>query len=514
MKTKVKRLLAMLLALVLVGALIPISALASGTRAASYSSCYVNITAQLYSGGYADVPGRATVYVERSDGDGWYDVEISKTSCNLIFNGNGQTPDLSREAGEWWYKDNEWHDSNPDDNESPQLLTFTSSQTGTVSGLLEFSFTASDNKNLKAAEISVDSAIVKTIILSGKSSAGSYTLDSADYANGSHSVSCLVYDKADNLSSIKTLSFTFQNENKAPFAVITGSKKAARGKSVSYSAEKSEDKNGSIVAYQWSVSGASPSATDTSKISLTFPDSEGSALVKLRVKDNDGAWSEWTSLEVQVITPAKTNDFREESIYFLMTARFYDGDSSNNRWCRADDASGNRENNDHPWRGDFKGLIEKLDYIKALGFSAIWITPVVQNRSDFDFHGYHAWNMNKVDARLESSGASYQDLIDACHAKGIKVIQDIVLNHSCRYGLEDLYAPKYWGDRDNPYWGTSNPINYYDEYNPDFTYNGLDYEPNSGKCWYNGDLWQKEKPILPLCFKSSGLFQFGQTRII
>jgi glycosidase len=123
-------------------------------------------------------------------------------------------------------------------------------------------------------------------------------------------------------------------------------------------------------------------------------------------------------------------DFREESIYFAMVARFYDGEPSNNRYCRADDNSGNRANNDHPWRGDFKGLIEKLDYIKALGFTAVWITPVVQNRSDYDFHGYHAWDFNKIDARLETPGATYQDLINEMHKRGMKIVQDIVLNHT------------------------------------------------------------------------------------
>lgn len=441
--------------------------------------------------------------------DGWYVYTIGAPSANLIFtkalNGwDSQTADLSRTAGEWWFVGGEgvkpvgtWYDSNPDDSESPVLSSFTCSSAGTVTGEIEFTFTATDNKNLAVAQISLDSAVVKNVTLSGKSAEGSYTLDSGDYANGVHSVSCVVYDKAGNVSSIKLLSLTFQNVNKVPTAVITGSRKVAKGKTSSYSAEDSVDKNGSVVAYEWTVTGATPSTGTSSKISVTFPDAEGTVTIKLRVKDNDGDWSEWVTKEVQVITPAKTNDFREETIYFVMTARFFDGDETNNRWCRADDESGNRENNDHPWRGDFKGLIQKLDYIKALGFSAIWITPVVQNRSDYDFHGYHAWNMNKVDARLESTDTDYQDLIDACHAKGIKVIQDIVLNHSCRYGLEDLFVPKYWGDRDNKYWGTSNPINYYDEYNPDFTYNGLDYEPISGKCWYNGDLWQKEKPTLP-----------------
>ncbi len=130
-------------------------------------------------------------------------------------------------------------------------------------------------------------------------------------------------------------------------------------------------------------------------------------------------------------------DFRDETIYFLITTRFYDGDSSNNYYGVGDAKAQNPES-DPSWRGDFKGLIEKLDYIKALGFTAIWITPVVENKSDYDYHGYHAYNFSKIDSRYESEGATYQDLIDACHAKGIKVIQDVVLNHCSQYGEVNL----------------------------------------------------------------------------
>ncbi|MDE6287800.1 MAG: hypothetical protein K2M00_03315, partial [Muribaculaceae bacterium] len=79
-------------------------------------------------------------------------------------------------------------------------------------------------------------------------------------------------------------------------------------------------------------------------------------------------------------------DFRDETIYFAMTTRFYDGDPSNNTYCW----DGIKNVNAPEWRGDFKGLIEKLDYIKALGFTAVWITPVVENASGLDYHGYHA----------------------------------------------------------------------------------------------------------------------------
>lgn len=129
-------------------------------------------------------------------------------------------------------------------------------------------------------------------------------------------------------------------------------------------------------------------------------------------------------------------DFRDETIYFAMTTRFYDGDKSNNTYCW--DGGKNAAEQDPEWRGDFKGLIEKLDYIKALGFTAVWITPVVQNGSGMDYHGYHAMDMSSVDKRYESEDCKLQDLIDAAHAKGMKIILDVVLNHTGNFGEANL----------------------------------------------------------------------------
>jgi glycosidase len=129
-------------------------------------------------------------------------------------------------------------------------------------------------------------------------------------------------------------------------------------------------------------------------------------------------------------------DFREETIYFLITTRFYDGDPSNNFFCRDRiKINGRGEPEDPHWRGDFKGLIERLDYIRDLGFTAIWITPPVENRSGLDYHGYHPYDWTRIDPRLESPGYTYQDLINEAHARGIKIIQDVVINHSCQFGI-------------------------------------------------------------------------------
>ena len=133
-------------------------------------------------------------------------------------------------------------------------------------------------------------------------------------------------------------------------------------------------------------------------------------------------------------------DFRDESIYFMITTRFYDGDPKNNVLCW-DNQAAQIETKDPCWRGDFQGVIDKLDYIKALGFTAIWITPVVQNASGYDYHGYHAMDFQHVDCRYQSSDGKsgdvmFQELIDKAHAKGIKIILDIVLNHSGNFGEE------------------------------------------------------------------------------
>ena len=144
----------------------------------------------------------------------------------------------------------------------------------------------------------------------------------------------------------------------------------------------------------------------------------------------DGKWSKYNPDEPD---PVGSVDMREETIYFVMTTRFYDGDTGNDVHCWDDGTAGNGDD-DPAWRGDFKGLGEKLDYIKALGFSAIWVTPVVTNGSGYDYHGYHAMDLSTVDARYESSDYTYEDLIHDAHQKGMKIIQDVVLQHTGNFG--------------------------------------------------------------------------------
>ncbi len=152
----------------------------------------------------------------------------------------------------------------------------------------------------------------------------------------------------------------------------------------------------------------------------------------------------WTKYDPDEVDPPESVDMREESIYFVMTTRFYDGDSGNNVHCWDDSKAGNPDS-DPAWRGDFKGLAEKLDYIKALGFSAIWVTPVVTNASGYDYHGYHAMDFSTVDKRYESDDFDFEDLIHAVHEKGMKIIQDVVWQHTGNFG-EAFFCPLFEKD--------------------------------------------------------------------
>lgn len=179
---------------------------------------------------------------------------------------------------------------------------------------------------------------------------------------------------------------------------------------------------------------------DVTKINILFTDKDGKQLSS-ELTRNTGEWwyknRVWRSKNPDTAETVDDIDFREETIYFVIPTRFYDGDKSNNVHCW-NDADYNNPDTDPAWHGDFKGLAEKLDYIKALGFSAIWITPVVENASGYDYHGYHAMNFEKVDSRYESKDFTYQDLIDAVHAKGMKIVQDVVWNHTGNFGEVNL----------------------------------------------------------------------------
>ncbi len=135
-------------------------------------------------------------------------------------------------------------------------------------------------------------------------------------------------------------------------------------------------------------------------------------------------------------------------VYFLLTDRFYNGDKSNDysygRFKDGKDEIGTFHG------GDFKGIIQKLDYLKKLGINAIWITPMVeqshgyigggdQNHSFpfFAYHGYWAADFTRLDPNY-GTDEDLKNLVKECHKRGIRLIVDTVMNHSGYATLADL----------------------------------------------------------------------------
>lgn len=150
--------------------------------------------------------------------------------------------------------------------------------------------------------------------------------------------------------------------------------------------------------------------------------------------------------------------FASEAIYFVVTDRFVNGDAGNDHR----DQGGARRTFDIPLHcpdgvvdnigylgGDFRGLLDNADYIRDMGFSAIWITPIVENpdesfsggdeitctsfltdRGKAGYHGYWGMNFHRLDEHLPSPGLDFADLTRELKAKGLKTVLDIVGNHS------------------------------------------------------------------------------------
>ncbi len=149
--------------------------------------------------------------------------------------------------------------------------------------------------------------------------------------------------------------------------------------------------------------------------------------------------------------------FTKESVYFVMTDRFVDGDPQNNfeqqggenpSWSLRLHGPDGKFANAGYMGGDFKGILQNIDYIKEMGFSAIWITPVLDNPDQgftgdepityggmfkdggkSGYHGYWATNFYEADEHLVSDDLSVSDFTSALHDAGFKVVFDIVANH-------------------------------------------------------------------------------------
>jgi neopullulanase len=119
----------------------------------------------------------------------------------------------------------------------------------------------------------------------------------------------------------------------------------------------------------------------------------------------------------------------EDLVYLLMPDRFSNGDESNDKIAGLRDQLFSRDSMYYRHGGDLQGVINHLDYLKELGVTTLWMTPVLlndmPNRTE---HGYAITDHYKVDERI-GGAKTYKKLSDELHKRGMKLIQDAVYNH-------------------------------------------------------------------------------------
>ena len=147
-----------------------------------------------------------------------------------------------------------------------------------------------------------------------------------------------------------------------------------------------------------------------------------------------------TAADAKLATSSLRELATQERFYFVMADRFANGDTANDRGG----LTGTRlETGFDPTDagfyhgGDLKGIAQRLDYIKGLGTTAIWLTPSFKNRpvqgtgsdASAGYHGYWVTDFTQIDPHL-GTNADMKTLIAAAHAKGMKVYFDIITNHT------------------------------------------------------------------------------------
>lgn len=174
-------------------------------------------------------------------------------------------------------------------------------------------------------------------------------------------------------------------------------------------------------------------------------------------------------LDEPITLQTHVDDWRNEVIYQVLVDRFANGDVSNDYGVRYDDLARYQG-------GDWRGLTERLDYLDQLGVTTLWISPVVRNvDTDANVDGYHGYWASD----LEDTNPHFGDirelraLVDAAHARDMKIVVDIVTNH---VGQAFFYDLNLNGVPDINIQGSGtdqSPTKHYTEYDPDFDPRGV-----------------------------------------
>lgn len=235
---------------------------------------------------------------------------------------------------------------------------------------------------------------------------------------------------------------------------------------------------------------AVPKASDAT-VSITL---NGTPMTNLSLANLDGgdnvitysvkSGSASTTYTVTVKTPEVIRenvfDWKNATVYFVLTDRFYNGDTSNDNSYHRQRVSGADWATFHG--GDLRGLTQKLDYLDKLGINAIWITAPYEQmhgwtggKNDafphYAFHGYYALDWTYMDRNMGTID-DMKEFVTEAHKRGIRVVMDIVMNHTGYSTLDDCVDYDFgnfngtpvagWMPSGTPYsmWSTSNAVSF------------------------------------------------------
>ncbi|PRY47006.1 glycosidase [Spirosoma oryzae] len=201
--------------------------------------------------------------------------------------------------------------------------------------------------------------------------------------------------------------------------------------------------NAGTLAYTVNYPGVTLTKTHTVEnpnyafLDLTIAPTAKAGMVKLVGKKGSQTLSQPFELKARDKAPKGQGVTDADFIYLAMPDRFANGDPSNDKFADMADQTADRSNPFARHGGDLQGAQQRLDYLKDLGVTAVWFTPVIENNQPMTneggamrsaYHGYGFTDQYNVDRRLGGNDA-YKAFVQRAHSKGMKVVQDAVYNH-------------------------------------------------------------------------------------
>lgn len=194
----------------------------------------------------------------------------------------------------------------------------------------------------------------------------------------------------------------------------------------------------------------------------------------------------------------RTSFTSADVVYLIMSDRFVDGDESNNNLPQMAEKT-DKSNIHGRFGGDIAGIISQLDHISRLGATAIWPTPLLEdNEAAWSYHGYACSDYYHIDPRY-GSNELYRDMVEQAHAKGLKVLMDMVPNHcgSTHWWMQDL-PYRDWVNQFDEFTTTSNV------FSANYDINASEYDRQlSNRGWF-------DKPMPDMNLENPDLLKYFQ----